>query len=36
MEELVLEGKVSVDALGPADEDVQAVYMYLVGDEGVA
>jgi ABC-2 type transport system ATP-binding protein len=36
MEALVLEGKIAVEALGPADEDVQAVYMYLVGDEGVA
>jgi ABC-2 type transport system ATP-binding protein len=34
MSELVLEQGIELEALGPADEDVQAVYMYLVGDEG--
>jgi ABC-2 type transport system ATP-binding protein len=36
MHRMVLEEGLEVEALGPADEDVQAVYMYLVGDEGVA
>jgi ABC-2 type transport system ATP-binding protein len=36
IETLVLDGRIAVESLGPADEDVQAVYMYLVGDEGVA
>jgi len=37
MSQLVLERGIELEALGPADEDVQAVYMYLVGDEaGVA
>ncbi len=36
MNDLVLGEGFEVQAVGPADEDVQAVYMYLVGDEGAA
>ena len=32
--EIVLEEGLAVEALGPADEDVQAVYDYLIGDAG--
>ncbi|HUP21368.1 MAG TPA: ABC transporter ATP-binding protein [Thermoanaerobaculia bacterium] len=31
---LVLDEGLRIEAVGPADADVQAVYMYLVGDEG--
>ncbi len=34
--ELVVEGGYRLEGIGPADENVQAVYQYLVGDEGVA
>ena len=36
MNSLVLEDGLEIEALGPADDDVQSVYMYLVGDEGVS
>lgn len=36
MNQLVLEEGLEIEALGPADDDVQAVYMYLVGDEGAS
>ena len=31
---LVAEGGVEVEAVGPADSDLQAVYRYLMTDEG--
>ena len=34
--DLVVEGGYRLEGIGPADENVQAVYQYLVGDEGVA
>jgi ABC-2 type transport system ATP-binding protein len=36
MNRMVLEEGLEIEAIGPADEDVKAVYMYLVGDEGVS
>ncbi len=34
--ELVVQKGFTLEAIGPADENVQSVYQYLVGDEGVA
>jgi ABC-2 type transport system ATP-binding protein len=34
--QLVVEGGFEVEAIGPADDDVQAVYQYLMGGDGVA
>lgn len=34
--ELVVESGFKIEGIGPADENVQSVYQYLVGDEGVA
>lgn len=34
--DLVVEEDYRLEAIGPADENVQAVYQYLVGDEGVS
>jgi ABC-2 type transport system ATP-binding protein len=36
LNELVLDEGLRIEAVGPADADVQAVYMYLVGEEGGA
>lgn len=36
MQQLVLQEGLEVESVGPADDNVQAVYQYLVGSEGVA
>ncbi|MEM1245207.1 MAG: ABC transporter ATP-binding protein [Acidobacteriota bacterium] len=36
MNQLVVEEGLDVEAVGPADDNVQAVYQYLVGDEGAS
>ena len=36
MNRLVVDEGMSIEAVGPADDNVQAVYQYLVGDEGAS
>lgn len=36
MNEMVVEDGLEVEAVGPADDNVQAIYQYLLGDEGAA
>ena len=36
MQQLVLEEGLEIESVGPADDNVQAVYQYLVGSEGAS
>lgn len=36
LNEMVINGEISLDAVAPADDDVNSVYQYLIGGEGVS